>query len=101
LPGIGPSTAAAIAAFCFGHREAILDGNVKRVLARALGVAGMAWPQALELALRGPTRRMDVGELITPRLRVPFFSSLAAGFDAAVAMRALSGPRSRRAHRHF
>ncbi len=61
--------------------------------ARALGVAGMAWPKALELALRGPTRRMDVGELITPRLRIPFFSSLAAGFDAAVAMRALAGPR--------
>lgn len=61
--------------------------------ARALGVAGMAWPKALELALRGPTRRMDVGELITPRLRIPFFSSLAAGFDAAVATRALTGPR--------
>lgn len=61
--------------------------------ARALGVAGMRWPKALELALRGPTRRMDVGELITPRMRVPFFSSLAAGFDAAVASRALSGPR--------
>lgn len=40
LPGIGRSTAAAIAAFCFGRREAILDGNVKRVLARALGYAG-------------------------------------------------------------
>ena len=37
LPGIGRSTAAAIAAFCFGERVAILDGNVKRVLARALG----------------------------------------------------------------
>jgi A/G-specific adenine glycosylase len=37
LPGIGRSTAAAIAAFCFGERAAILDGNVKRVLARALG----------------------------------------------------------------
>ncbi len=37
LPGIGRSTAAAIAAFCFGEREAILDGNVKRVLARVLG----------------------------------------------------------------
>jgi len=34
LPGIGRSTAAAIAAFCFGERVAILDGNVKRVLAR-------------------------------------------------------------------
>ena len=36
LPGIGRSTAAAIAAFCFGERVAILDGNVKRVLARVL-----------------------------------------------------------------
>ena len=36
LPGIGRSTAAAIAAFCFGERAAILDGNVKRVLARVL-----------------------------------------------------------------
>jgi A/G-specific adenine glycosylase len=39
LPGIGRSTAAAIAAFCFGERCAILDGNVKRVLTRALGFA--------------------------------------------------------------
>jgi A/G-specific adenine glycosylase len=37
LPGIGRSTAAAIAAFCFGERVAILDGNVKRVLTRVLG----------------------------------------------------------------
>ena len=37
LPGIGPSTAAAIASFCFGERAAILDGNVKRVLTRVLG----------------------------------------------------------------
>jgi A/G-specific adenine glycosylase len=37
LPGIGRSTAAAIAAFCFDERAAILDGNVKRVLTRVLG----------------------------------------------------------------
>lgn len=37
LPGIGPSTAAAIAAFCFGERTSIFDGNVKRVMARFLG----------------------------------------------------------------
>ena len=37
LPGIGRSTAAAIASFCFGERVAILDGNVKRVLTRVLG----------------------------------------------------------------
>lgn len=42
LPGIGRSTAAAIAAFAFGHRDAILDGNVKRVLTRRFGIAG--WP---------------------------------------------------------
>jgi A/G-specific adenine glycosylase len=40
LPGIGRSTAAAIAVFAFGAREAILDGNVKRVLARVCGIAG-------------------------------------------------------------
>ena len=39
LPGIGPSTAAAIAAFCFDERAAILDGNVQRVLCRVFGVA--------------------------------------------------------------
>lgn len=37
LPGIGRSTAAAIAAFCFGERVAILDANVRRVLTRVLG----------------------------------------------------------------
>ena len=36
LSGIGPSTAAAIASTCFQERAAILDGNVKRVLARWL-----------------------------------------------------------------
>lgn len=38
LPGIGPSTAAAIAAFCFNEQAAILDGNVKRVLTRYHGI---------------------------------------------------------------
>ena len=37
LPGIGRSTAAAIASFCFGERVAILDANVRRVLTRVLG----------------------------------------------------------------
>lgn len=39
LPGVGASTAAAIAAFCFGQREAIFDANVQRVLARYWGYA--------------------------------------------------------------
>ena len=37
LPGIGRSTAGAIAAFCFGLRAPILDANVRRVLTRVLG----------------------------------------------------------------
>ena len=40
LPGIGRSSAAAICAFAFRQRHAILDGNVKRVLARHFGVPG-------------------------------------------------------------
>ena len=44
LPGVGRSTAAAISAFAFGAREPILDGNVKRVVARHRGIAG--WPGA-------------------------------------------------------
>ena len=40
LPGIGRSTAAAIGVFAYGGRHAILDGNVKRVLARHGGVRG-------------------------------------------------------------
>jgi len=51
LPGIGRSTAAAIAAFCFGERAAILDGNVKRVLARALGFGEDLASAAAERAL--------------------------------------------------
>ena len=58
LPGIGRSTAAAIASFCFGERVAILDGNVKRVLTRVLGFSAdlaqvanerALWSQATEL----------------------------------------------------
>jgi A/G-specific adenine glycosylase len=40
LPGIGRSTAAAIAAFSSGERCAILDGNVRRVLARHAAIGG-------------------------------------------------------------
>jgi A/G-specific adenine glycosylase len=40
LPGIGRSTAAAIAVFAFSRRAAILDGNVKRVLSRVFAAEG-------------------------------------------------------------
>ena len=51
LPGVGRSTAAAIAAFAFGERAAILDGNVKRVLARHAGIAGFPDDRKVEAKL--------------------------------------------------
>jgi len=51
LPGLGRSTAAAIAVFAFGAREAILDGNVKRVLARCFAVRGFPGDKRVETRL--------------------------------------------------
>jgi len=51
LPGIGRSTAAAICALACHERRAILDGNVKRVLARYCGIAGSPAEKAVEARL--------------------------------------------------
>ena len=60
LPGIGRSTAGAILSLACGQRHPILDGNVKRVLARHFGVAG--WPgQAAVLA-----KLWELAERCTP-----------------------------------
>ncbi|MEM7054879.1 MAG: A/G-specific adenine glycosylase [Pseudomonadota bacterium] len=60
LPGIGRSTAAAILAQGFHQRATILDGNVKRVLARHAGIAG--WPGKTAVA----NRLWHEAELRTP-----------------------------------
>jgi A/G-specific adenine glycosylase len=59
LPGVGRSTAAAIAVFAFGERAAILDGNVKRVLSRVFGIEEekKLWPLAERLL---PKRDIEV-----------------------------------------
>ena len=83
LPGIGRSTAGAILSLGAGQRHAILDGNVKRVLARCFVVAG--WPghtkvqqQLWQLAeCYTPDKRvadynqamMDLGSLICTRTK--------------------------------
>ncbi|PZP32102.1 MAG: A/G-specific adenine glycosylase [Roseateles depolymerans] len=60
LPGIGRSTAAAIAAFCYQERVAILDGNVKRVLSRVLAFDG-------DLASSASERRLwDLATALLP-----------------------------------
>ena len=74
LPGVGPSTAAAVAAFAFGRRAAILDGNVKRVLARCFGIESEKSQWALANALL-PARGietytqglMDLGAIVCTR----------------------------------
>ncbi len=51
LSGIGRSTAAAICALAFKQRYAILDGNVKRVLARYCAIEGYTGDQKIEAQL--------------------------------------------------
>ena len=61
LPGIGRSTAGAIAAFCFSERVPILDANVKRVLTRWLGFDA-------DLALAANERRLwDHAQTLLPQ----------------------------------
>jgi A/G-specific adenine glycosylase len=83
LPGVGRSTAAAICVFAFGARHAILDGNVKRVLARLRGVKGHAgdrkvvdrlWQEAESLLPRRNVEAytqglMDLGSLVCVRAK--------------------------------
>jgi A/G-specific adenine glycosylase len=51
LPGVGRSTAAAIAVFAYGQRTAILDGNVKRILCRYFGMDGYPGERKNEIFL--------------------------------------------------
>ncbi len=74
LPGIGRSTAGAMAALAFGRRAPILDGNAKRVLARSFGVQGKAelWALAEKLLpgseIRSYTQGlMDLGAAVCKR----------------------------------
>ncbi|MFJ4288230.1 A/G-specific adenine glycosylase [Cupriavidus sp. NPDC089707] len=60
LPGIGRSTAAAVAAFSAGVRSPILDGNVKRVFARCFGIHGHPGERAVE------TRMWQLAEIALP-----------------------------------
>ena len=58
LPGIGRSTAAAIAAFAYGRQAAILDGNVKRVLCRHFAIEGFPGLAAVDRELWALAERL-------------------------------------------
>ncbi|MBL0148268.1 MAG: diacylglycerol kinase family lipid kinase [Ideonella sp.] len=74
------------------HELALLPCGTGNDTARAFGVHRLPWPEALDLGLRAPAQPIDVGEAEHDGRRTPFISSLCAGFDAAVAERALNGP---------
>ncbi|HAF53919.1 MAG TPA: A/G-specific adenine glycosylase [Thauera sp.] len=114
LPGIGRSTAAAIAAFAFGERAAILDGNVRRVLCRLFGVEGFPGEKAVEKRLwtlaesllpaqdigRYIQAQMDLGATLCTRgrpacARCPFAGDCVAHRDGRVGE--LPTPRPRQA----
>lgn len=64
LPGIGRSTAAAIASICYGERVAILDANVRRVLARLLRFEGdLAQARAVQALWREATALLPDGSM--------------------------------------
>ena len=48
LPGVGRSTAGAVCVFAYGTRHPILDGNVKRVLARHFAIEGYPGEKSVE-----------------------------------------------------
>jgi diacylglycerol kinase (ATP) len=73
---------------------AILPGGTGNDLARALGLARMGWREALAHARSAPATAMDLGEITTTEGGAQLFmSSMTAGFDAAVAIRAQAAPR--------
>jgi A/G-specific adenine glycosylase len=72
LPGIGSYTAAAVASFAFGQRHAVLDTNVRRVLARL--VAGQP----------GPAAALSVAERRLAESLLPAEAPVAARWSVAV-----------------
>jgi A/G-specific adenine glycosylase len=84
LPGIGPSTAAAIASFCWGERVAILDGNVKRVLTRVLGFSGDLSLRSNEQALL--QRATDLLPQIDAPRRMPRYTQAIMDLGATLCM---------------
>ena len=74
LPGIGSYTAAAVASFAFGQRHAVLDTNVRRVLARL--VAGQPWA--------GTASSVSVAERRLAESLLPAEPAVAARWSVAV-----------------
>ncbi len=81
LSGIGRSTAGAIASLSMGQSAAILDGNVKRVLARHFAVEG--WPGKTSVL----NQLWSVAELLTPQKRSGHYTQAMMDLGAMVCTR--------------
>ena len=81
LPGIGRSTAHAIATIALGQRAAILDGNVKRVLTRWRGIDGWPGAPAIESCL------WQLADELTPRLRADDYTQAIMDLGATLCTR--------------
>src|SRR5437867_5675726 len=81
LPGIGRSTAAAISAFAWGTPGAILDGNVKRVLARHQGIDGFPGNAKVEREL------WKRAEALVPMRDIEIYTQSLMDLGATVCMR--------------
>ena len=119
LPGIGRSTAAAIAVFAYGARHAILDGNVKRLFARRFGIGGYAGDAKVAAVLWGETERqlpsrniesytqglMDLGAAVCTRTKprctaCPVASDCVANLENAISKYPAPRPRKVLPQRH-
>jgi len=81
LPGIGRSTAGAIMSIAHKKRAPILDGNVKRVLARYYAIPG--WPDQRDVA----KKLWEYAEKNTPTERVPHYTQAMMDLGATVCTR--------------
>ncbi|HEY7930491.1 MAG TPA: A/G-specific adenine glycosylase [Steroidobacteraceae bacterium] len=81
LPGIGRSTAAAIVALSLDRRATILDGNVRRVLARYFGIEGPPHDRAAQAAL------WQHAQMCTPERDVAVYTQAVMDFGATLCTR--------------
>ncbi len=81
LPGIGRSTAAAIAAFAFSRRAAILDGNVKRVFSRFFGIEGHPGEKGVE------NRMWEKAESLLPESEIGCYTQALMDLGAGLCSR--------------
>jgi A/G-specific adenine glycosylase len=81
LPGVGRTTAAAICAQAYQMRYAILDGNVKRVLARYCGISGSPAIKSVESLL------WERAELLLPDVDVGCYTQALMDMGATLCTR--------------